>query len=107
QPRRVVASLSDAGEGAHTELADPVEVERLHGEPRRATGDLGRAFGEALGCQLVWWRVGQIARAIRPLGDDRRAPRGCSGVGIAGNDREKLEPRRLGRALPPTGIVGA
>jgi hypothetical protein len=95
------------GEGAHSERADLVEIGRLDRQPRRAGGcDLGGAVGEALGRQLVWRRVGEIACPVRPLGHDPGAARNLSDSVVAGDDHERFEPLGLGRALPPSRVIG-
>ena len=75
QARGVVAALRDRGQGAHPELRDLVGVERLGADVLERRRDLLRALGEPLRRGLVRRAVDEVARAVRPLGDRRRALR--------------------------------
>ena len=80
QPRGVVAALRDAGERAHAELADLVEVQDVEPEGLRAVGDPGRTLCEPCRSQIVRRSVREVTRAVRPRGDDTGAAGGLGGA---------------------------
>ena len=107
QPRGVVAALRDAGERAHAEVANLVEVQDVEAEDLRAVGDPGRTLGQPCRSQVVRRRVGEVTRAIRPPGDDSGAAGRLGGRFVGGDDDKALERRGVAGALPAAGVVGA
>jgi len=67
----VAAAGTDRGERAHAELVDLGRAEDLSGQMLVLTGQLDGVLGEGRGIELVRRHVREVARAVRPLGDEQ------------------------------------
>src|SRR5439155_23558892 len=88
QPRLVRAALGNRGEGTHAELVDLRGPQCREGQVLVLARQALRVLGEQNGRQFVRRRVGEVARAVRPLRDERRA---------VGRRAQRSEERRVGK----------
>ena len=108
QARLVAAAAADGGQRAHPELVELAGGENLAGQVLVLARELLRLLAQRVRRELVRRHVREVARAVRPLGDDRGALDGRLELGVVGvADDDPLRRLRLVLRLPAAGRVGA
>ena len=108
QARLVAAAAADRGQRTHAELVELAGAENLARQMLVLVRELLRLLAQRVGRELVRRHVREIARAVRPLGDDRGPLDGLPQLRIVGvADDDPLRCASLVLRLPAAGRVGA
>jgi hypothetical protein len=108
QARLVAAAAADRGQRTHTELVELAGAENLARQMVVLVRELLCLLAQRVGRELVRRHVREIARAVRPLGDDRRPLDGLPQLRIVGMaDDDPLRCASLVLRFPAAGRIGA